>query len=932
MQTAVGRSGLLSLALVLMCSQGVWAGDRNVSSPVRPGGAAWAQGTLLQAAALSVAVGPGHQQTGRRGVRELPRRCRARLPSWYRRAQAAQEQGRSNLVAAVCPAGQPQSRARVRESGRALKPGGRSVRKPARQQRGGKAVVVARAEPVQGRASTRFDADARGARHRRLVQESLEQELEEEGRALRSVVDEAAMDLSAASEPVLFSSPNQSYQALVKGHDCPYNPTPCSCGWSIGPGCRCCSESPLLDSCDGCDRQGCSARRYLSDPIKTCHKMLPRLSDVLDVPDVSDSASSRCAVRKYFRMPINDSSCCGGFCDPDREANVSFIFEFQEIMAKDRLKGSYTADTCVDHLERPLSSGEFDCVKENMQEQWPTWFIESVEQAENWEKLKYSGCQWCLPLNECHYPNEQRQSLVPVQLSSSRERWMLVTSRPELGNSTEIRVLSLSRAGESPMREWPQTDPPQPLDHDSPLQEVRYLDDQVPVNMTGVQALMTSTGTLYHVYTGRPGNASQGQVLHWSARDDLESALSRSFNAFYHGSIVPGQKNCPACLGGIECPHATTRAPPGDASLRSGQARLPEPGQLLLVSEEEDGVNLWMRNNGSHKGTVERWSLEALSQGCEHPTRRFVLDVDGQSGPMALARHENWLYGLLGGTRQDGQLRRWSLTDAQEDPDWGERLSVLPRFTEPHLMPDSRTCRLYVMEAGTLPYEAYGCPVSLEPVIPDEIPSMGACRKWQKHPLVVVALPSIRCPAVVRDRSCLPPGRAVPDASDEAFAADNTGWIAGVAALVPAACVVLTVGGSVCRWHHKRHKGRGDPAPERVTMQELLRNEAALFAEPPATTGVTLSDFGSLSRRSEVAPPNAALDKDKKIFVSLRKVPLRGRGETLVMFSDDSESVGSYVPVPSESEALSAVGAAERVPADSEASGTHSPKLISAGD
>ncbi|MCY4473192.1 MAG: hypothetical protein OXC07_10330, partial [Kistimonas sp.] len=76
----------------------------------------------------------------------------------------------------------------------------------------------------------------------------------------------------------------------------------------------------------------------------------------------------------------------------------------------------------------------------------------------------------------------------------------------------------------------------------------------------------------------------------------------------------------------------------------------------------------------------------------------------------------------------------------------------------------------------------------------------------------------------------------------------------------------------------------------------------------------------------------AALDKDKKIFVSLRKVPLRGRGETLVMFSDDSESVGSYVPVPSESEALSAVGAAERVPADSEASGTHSPKLISAGD
>ena len=865
MQAAVGISGLLSLVLCLVCSSAAWAGHRNQSSSVTPGSAARAQGTLLQAAALSVAVGPGQQLGGKQQISQLPRRCRVRLPSWYRRAQAAQLQGRCRELASVRPADRPQLRARVREPGRVLAESGGSRRKPARQQRV-KSTASARAASVRGRASLRFDSDARGARHRRLVQDALEQEADSQARQSRAAAGEAAIERLFCSQKDLHQTLCEDPEALMSRSGCSFSPAPCACGWSIDAGnCRCCHNSLLRDSCDGCEQQSCSSGRYLSNPIRSCVKMLPRLSDVYEPDDESRESDSLCgsdslsgsdffacssiaSSRPYKSMFIDDSSC-GRFCDRNRVVKPpgygdtlpeDFLFEFQEIMAKGRFEAGYSR--CGDikysaNNQTLIFKRAFDCEKENMQQQWPTWTIANFYRDNNWPKFLYGLCHWCLPLNDCHYPGERRHSLVPVQLSSSGERWLLVTSRRELDNATELRVLSLSRSGERSTREWPQTDPLQPLDHESSLQEARYrhTPDLLADDVTDLRGLMTSAGTLYHVYLHGGRTGQDPQEVHWSTMADVNASLSRSFSAFFHGSSVPGHNNCPACLGGIECPHSTTRPKLNDPSYRAGRGWLPpgEPGRLLLLSEEEDGVNLWIRNNGSYKGTVERWSLGTLLQ-CDNaqPTRRFVLDsLNGDSGPIALARHENWLYSLHNSSAgQVWQLRRWSLTDAQEDTDWQEQVNVLPDLADPHLMPDPRSCRLYVMETGTLPYEGVGCPVSLEPVLPDVSKSdIGMYRKWRAHPLAFVTLPSAGCLGI---RSCLPPGSA---STGRTSPVQDLGGLAGLVALVPAAGAALAAGGCLYKWGHKRQKGRDDLALRAATVQAMdqeFRDEDTAFDRP----------------------------------------------------------------------------------------------------
>ena len=86
-------------------------------SDCRPGQnpAVRVQGALLQAAALSVASASlGRQGSGRPG-KDLPRRHKTRLPSWYKRAQAAQLRGQAVPVAARVQRQVP-IRARVREA------------------------------------------------------------------------------------------------------------------------------------------------------------------------------------------------------------------------------------------------------------------------------------------------------------------------------------------------------------------------------------------------------------------------------------------------------------------------------------------------------------------------------------------------------------------------------------------------------------------------------------------------------------------------------------------------------------------------------------------------------------------------------------------------------------------------------------------------
>ncbi|MCY4471962.1 MAG: hypothetical protein OXC07_03960, partial [Kistimonas sp.] len=200
MRTVVVRSGLLSLALMLVCSPGAWAGHRNASFSQTAPSVARAQGVVLQAAALSVAVGPGHQQQLRRQqARDLSRRSQARLPAWYKRAQAAQRHRDTGAVAAVRPGTQPQSGARVREPS-GVPPRGSSVRKPARPQRQVSANAMGRSELVAVR-SVRSSVESRGARHRRMVGESMQSDPTPaiSGEASQSLsIDDKTMNVSVA--------------------------------------------------------------------------------------------------------------------------------------------------------------------------------------------------------------------------------------------------------------------------------------------------------------------------------------------------------------------------------------------------------------------------------------------------------------------------------------------------------------------------------------------------------------------------------------------------------------------------------------------------------------------------------------------------------------------------------------------------------------
>ena len=192
---------LLTFAFFLMCGGAVWAGHRNLSSSLAPTTVARAQGALLQAAALSVAVGPGHQQqVQRQRIREVSRRSRARLPSWYRRSQAAQRLGNADAVAAVRPAGQDLRHARVRERSGAP-PAQRTVRQQTRQQqvqRVMRSAAVSRSEAGVVPGGVRLGAKARGAERRRLVQQAWEQAVSEEsGQSCRDD-DSSSLDVATA--------------------------------------------------------------------------------------------------------------------------------------------------------------------------------------------------------------------------------------------------------------------------------------------------------------------------------------------------------------------------------------------------------------------------------------------------------------------------------------------------------------------------------------------------------------------------------------------------------------------------------------------------------------------------------------------------------------------------------------------------------------
>ena len=201
------------LLLALCCAGGstLMAGERNLSASVAPVCArgecrpvphagARVQGALLQAAALSVASGPRAAQTAGGRVRDLPRRNHARLPSWYRRAQAAQLQGQSPTVAAARNAAAPPRQARVRESPRAAATAGHGhVRSPTHLSTQKTTPDATMPTPLRSAAKPR--TEARGARHRRLIEESMAQlTLDEPGRQARQVADGSSRVLASTMD------------------------------------------------------------------------------------------------------------------------------------------------------------------------------------------------------------------------------------------------------------------------------------------------------------------------------------------------------------------------------------------------------------------------------------------------------------------------------------------------------------------------------------------------------------------------------------------------------------------------------------------------------------------------------------------------------------------------------------------------------------
>ena len=174
-----------TLALVLLLSWGqALAGEKGTAVSAAPvchrsdsrsgqSGAVRVQGALLQTAALSVASGAVGSSVGRRQLKNLPRRHQSRWPSWYTRAQAARLRGQQAAVAAVSHAVPSSARTRVRESsGTAGRSAAGGVRSPPRPQ----AVALKKGGQLESPSSKASwpRPQARGARHRRLVQESLD--------------------------------------------------------------------------------------------------------------------------------------------------------------------------------------------------------------------------------------------------------------------------------------------------------------------------------------------------------------------------------------------------------------------------------------------------------------------------------------------------------------------------------------------------------------------------------------------------------------------------------------------------------------------------------------------------------------------------------------------------------------------------------------
>jgi len=343
--------------------------------------------------------------------------------------------------------------------------------------------------------------------------------------------------------------------------------------------------------------------------------------------------------------------------------------------------------------------------------------------ATGWKKVNKAFCETvpalfgedplCRSRQSCHNPGEKFHSLLPA----GDGEWLLVTRQTwpdgSAGNSAStdlFRLLSFR----------PQSGQPPGLRgrgltaHCKSEGQVYTGTRVVPDNGGRVMALASgefgesgeSGEHLFHVYQAR--DASTQSPLRWTV-------FSRN-----------ATEGCEHAFEVVES--------------------VPAGGQLMLLSGSEDGtsgIDVWTRNS-THNGTVERWALSDP----EAPRRSYVLALEGESPPLALAYNDTWLYSLHGKEIDDGDVAGWK----------DFRIQRL-RLSDQTAMPDSEwRCvraqsqapgRLVVGDAGVQWVPEDGLPFEGSAVLP-QVPQEGGCLEWVTQSLAPVTVCSSRTSPAAR--------------------------------------------------------------------------------------------------------------------------------------------------------------------------------------
>jgi len=441
----------------------------------------------------------------------------------------------------------------------------------------------------------------------------------------------------------------------------------------------------------------------------------------------------------------------------------------------------FSCDTTARNC-RCLREGQCEGTVPNPGEARRVQVIVNSTNSTDWEKVNQAFCKTvpllfegkdtrCDSTTPCHNPGETFHSLVPS--GDEEGQWLLVTRQTwpagSQGNMSDVelfRAMSFSLPGSS--GGTPQWNG-KALGVATPELGQFYTGGRVVTEGGGPLFALADNNTLLHFY--QAAAASDQAHLRWT-RFPLDTQTKAA--SFERGTDWP----------------------------------LPPGGQLMLVSQEDDGVNLWVKQAG---GVVKRFALEEIKQQGENATETSTFTLrsasNGEVEPLALARHEDWLYSLQATGLEDEagkefQIQRWNISNATAapDPDW----SPCVRAMVPGRLVISNSTVLQVPE-GSL--AANGSTV-FKPRVPEE----GGCLNWQ-----TLSPELMQCGAQP----------LVAGASDGSIAA-----VATLLALVPTAgCVALAATVYAHKMLHKKKRSQSNGQVPFSDLQETSDAASNIYDE-----------------------------------------------------------------------------------------------------